>query len=207
RWLEEVFDRNPPMAMMCDHDAVYGDLLERLATATHEVYRGTVGDYENKPAHADAAYGDLPDDLKESNRAFIRSIFAKLDGIGYTLMPARSGDPPVEFPGEHEEALAEAEHERWMWERLGQGYRYGEQSDKERLINENLIPWAALSDAEMRARYGKYADRIGPGPMTDEQKQWDRDMVTSIPKLLAEAGYTLVRLGDTDTTDGPEDEA
>ena len=184
-----------------------GDLLERLAEATHEVYRGSVGGYERKPDHADAPYADLPEHLKESNREFVRSIFAKLDGIGYTLMPARSGDPLVDFPGEYEEALAEAEHERWMWERLGQGYRYGEKSDKDRLINENLIPWDVLSESEMWARYGeRFADRIGPGPMTDEQKEWDRKMVSSIPKLLAEAGYTLVQLGDGGNTDEPENQ-
>ncbi|MFO8082500.1 MAG: RyR domain-containing protein, partial [Armatimonadota bacterium] len=183
-----------------------GELLERLAAATHEVYRGTVGGYENKPDHADAAYGEVPEHLKESNRAFVRSIFAKLRSIGYTLMPARSGDPLVDFPGEHEEALAEAEHERWMWERLGQGYRYGKPRDDERRINPNLIPWEALSDAEMLERYGSFVDRVGPGPMTEKQKQWDRNMVASIPDLLAEAGYTLVRLKCTDNTWDPEDE-
>ena len=181
--------------------ALEGELIERLAEATHEVYKGIVGGYEKKPAHAGATFDDLPDDLKESNRAFVHSIFAKLDSIGYTMLPARSGDPPVDFPGEHEEALAEAEHERWMWERLRQGYHYApenEDGSREPMTNPNLIPWDALIDEEMEERYGEYADRVGPGPMTDEQKQWDRDMVSAIPDLLAEAGYTMVLLEEAE---------
>ncbi len=176
-----------------------GELLERLAAATHEVYQGSVGDYSGKPEHAEQGYEDLPEHLKESNRAFIRSIFAKLRSIGYTLMPARSGDPPVDFPGEHLEALAEAEHERWMWERLQQGYCYApEHGDGSRrpMTNPHLIPWSPMSEEEREAQYGKYAECVGPGWMTDEQRQWDRDMVAAIPKLLAEAGYTVVRLED-----------
>jgi hypothetical protein len=42
--------------------------------------------------------------------------------------------------------------------------------------------------------------------MTDEQKKYDRKMVAAIPDLLAQAGYTLVQLEDTNTTDDPEDE-
>ena len=61
-----------------------------------------------------------------------------------------------------------------------------------------MIPWDALTDEQMRTRYGAYADRIGPGPMDDEQKSWDRKMVSSIPQLLAEVGYTLVKLEDTE---------
>lgn len=177
--------------------ALEGELIERLAAATHKVYQGTVGGYKDKPEHASRPYSALPAHLKASNRAFVRNIFAKLASIGYTLMPARSGDPPVDFPGEHMEALAEAEHERWMWERLRQGYRYAPEREgqpREPMTNPNLIPWDALTAEQMRARYGAHADHIGPGPMTEKQKTWDRDMVASIPRLLAEAGYTMVEL-------------
>jgi len=178
-----------------------GDLLERLAAATHAVYRGTVGDYKGRPKHADAPYDELPKHLKESNCAFVRNIFAKLTSIGYTLMPARSGDPAVDFPGGHEDALAEAEHERWMWERLRQGYRYGPEGEdgaREPMTNPNLIPWSPMTSDERAAHYGEYADFIGPGSMDETQKQWDQDMVKSIPKVLAQAGYTLVHLEDVE---------
>ena len=114
-------------------------------------------------------------------------------------MPARSGDPAVNFPGGHEDALGEAEHERWMWERLRQGYRYapeGPNRERPEGTNPNLMAWDAMTEEELRDRYGSYADRVGPGPMTDEQKQWDREMISSIPQILAEAGYTLVHLED-----------
>ncbi|MGD9496004.1 MAG: RyR domain-containing protein [Armatimonadota bacterium] len=171
-----------------------GKLLERLAAATHEVYRGTVGSYAGRPAHADQPYEELSEDLKEQNRDFLRSIFATLTGIGYTLIPARSDDPPLQFPGEHEEMLAEAEHERWMRLKLQQGFRWGADRNEAGLVNPNMLPWDEMSEQERARRYGAAADRIGPGHLTDEQKQWDRDLVRSIPRVLAEAGYTLVQL-------------
>lgn len=50
-----------------------------------------------------------------------------------------------------------------------------------------------MTGEQRRAHYGEYADWVGPGAMTDEMKEWDREMVASIPAILAEAGFTVLR--------------
>ena len=57
--------------------------------------------------------------------------------------PAR---PSSSFTDEEVECLAEQEHERWMRDRLNQGWTYGQTRDNERKIHPDLQPWAALSD-------------------------------------------------------------
>ncbi len=177
-----------------DPDAPRRALLERLAAAVHDNYRGAMADYSDRPEWAQAGYQALPEEAKEQNRDFVRHIAPKLASIGYQMVPARSDDPPFGFPGQHLDFLAEVEHERWLALKLEQGYRYGPERDEAQRINPNMIPWHALSDEEKRRRYGDRADRVGPGPMTEEQKDWDRDLIRAIPNVLATAGYTLVHV-------------
>ncbi len=43
---------------------------------------------------------------------------------GYIMIPARSNEPPFNFPGKPLEQLAEAEHKRWMQSKLDEGWKY-----------------------------------------------------------------------------------
>ncbi len=169
-------------------------LLDRLAAATHEVYRGSVGSYEGRSEYADQPYENLLPNLQQQNRDFVRHVLTKVGAIGYAVIPARSDDPPVGFPGDHLEYLAEMEHDRWMRLKLEQGYRWGPERDEDALINPYMLPWNEITDAERARRLGADADRIGPGHLSDDQKKWDRDLVKSIPAVMAEAGYTLIAL-------------
>jgi len=178
-------------------------LLEVLAAAVHENYRGSMADYGDKPKWASADYGVLPEDLKEQNRDFVRHIAPKLAAIGYQMVPARSDEPPFGFPGEHRDFLAEVEHERWLRLKLNQQYRYGLKRDDDQRINPNMISWGALSVEERRRRYGDDADRVASGPMTNQQKQWDRDLIAGIPEVLRHAGYTLVHVRQIEADGAP----
>jgi hypothetical protein len=160
-----------------------GELLYKLAEAAHNLYClelerkgyicGEVTDDEAKTHSSLRPYSELPEYEKEQNLDNVRHIATKLAHSGYIMIPARSNEPAFEFPGSQMEKLAEMEHERWMALKLNEGWKYAPQTDKEHKWHADLLPWEDLSG---------------------EQKHKDRIMVQAIPKVLREAGYTIVRL-------------
>jgi hypothetical protein len=160
-----------------------GDLLEELARAHHEVFReqmeavgyrpGATTDERAKTHSALRPYDELPEEEKEQNRDAVRDIPAKLAQSGYVMIPARSNEPPFEFPGPHIERLAQIEHERWMQVKRAMGWEYAPETDKERKRHQALVPWSELPE---------------------EQKEKDRALVRAIPRILSRIGYTVVQL-------------
>jgi len=162
-----------------------GPLLEALAEAAHEVYRegmlargykyGAKTDDRRKTNPSLVQYADLPEFLKQANRLNVRDIPSKLAVAGYVMTPARSNEPPFNFPGEALERLAEAEHERWMQSKLADGWKYGRRTDPGKKENKCLVSWEELPERE-RAK--------------------DRDLVRGIPAILARAGYAIMKAGE-----------
>lgn len=70
------------------------------------------------------------------------------------------------------ERLAEAAHKVWMEGKLRDGWKYGPVTDKDKKIHNCLLPY----------------DRLG-----ESDKESDRDFVRGIPKILALAGYKIVK--------------
>ncbi len=90
---------------------------------------------EKRKTHIDLIpYAELPEDLKEANRLNVRDIPGKLAVAGYIMIPARSNEPPFNFPGKPLEQLAEAEHKRWMQSKLNDGWKVGPRTDSNRKI-------------------------------------------------------------------------
>jgi hypothetical protein len=160
-----------------------GDLLEKLAEAAHEVFceglraqgyqLGPQTNGDLKIHDSLKPYQDLREDEKEANRDNVRDIANKLAAVGYVMMPARSNEPPFEFPGDDLDYLAEMEHERWMRDKLRHGWKWGEKTDKDEKIHESLEAWEDLSE---------------------EERDKDREMIRGIPKILAKAGYAIVKI-------------
>ena len=183
-----------------------GEFLERLAAAAHEVYcddlrgrgyrPGPRTDEKLKTSTALGPYDALPEDEKEQNRGNVRDIANKLAVAGYVMIPARSNEPPFDFPGVDLERLAEMEHERWMRLKLERGWRYARRTDKRKELHEALLPWRKLSRAERVTNYGAYESGVGPGPLPESQKKKDRTLVRAIPRILARAGYTVLKVND-----------
>jgi hypothetical protein len=147
------------------------ELLDRLSEATHEVF---CEDLRERGETTDALvpWGELPDYLKEQNRAAVRDIPEKLAQIDHVMVPARSHDAPFDFPGEALEQLARAEHDRYVEMKLADGWRCGPQKDERLKTNPTLVPWEELSE---------------------DEREKDRAQVRGIPRILARAGYTVVR--------------
>jgi hypothetical protein len=159
-----------------------GPMLERLAEAAHEVfcegmkargYRyGPATDDAKKTHNALVPFAELPDYLQQANRLNVRDIPLKLEAAGYVMIPARSNEPPFNFPGDDLEWLAEEEHVRWMESKLDDGWTYGPATDREKKNHKCLVLWAKLPE---------------------EEKKKDRDLVRGIPEILVRAGYAVVK--------------
>jgi hypothetical protein len=160
------------------------ELLETLAEAAHEVFcddlRAKGYKYgpvtrDSKKVHSSLKpYADLPENEKEQNRNNVRDIPNKLASVGYALLPARSGETPSGFSDDEIEKLAGMEHERWMQQKLDTGWRYAKKTNKPKKLHKELVAWHSLPH---------------------EEQEKDRSLVRGIPKILAKAGYTMVKLG------------
>jgi len=102
----------------------------------------------------------------------VRDIPTKLAYAGYIMIPARSNEPPFNFPGKALEHLAQKEHERFVKAKREEGWSFAPETDREKKKHRSLIPWEKLPESE---------------------KEKDRDMVRDIPKILARAGYAIVK--------------
>lgn len=159
-----------------------GELLEKLAEAAHEVFcEGLIAwgyQYgpdtdEAKKTHRELLpFAELSEDIKESNRNNVRDIPNKLTMAGYVMVPARSNEPPFDFPGSDLELLTRLEHERWMREKLEAGWSHAAVTDKAAKLHQALVDWEQLPESE---------------------KEKDREMVRGIPRILAKAGYAIVK--------------
>jgi hypothetical protein len=155
-----------------------GELLERLAEANHKMFLAGLSAEERRTHSSAISYAGLPQEEKEQNRGAVRDIAIKLARGGYIMIPARSNEPPFQFPGPHLEHLAEMEHERWMLAKLEAGWVHAAQTNKGKELHSALLPWDELPE---------------------EEKEKDRNLVRSIPRILAKAGYTVVRSREQDT--------
>lgn len=181
-----------------------GEFLELLAGAVHDVFCDDLRSrgYRHGPRNDDKLkthaslrpYAELPEDEKEQNRGNVRDIASKLALAGYVMMPARSNDPPFNFPGADLEKLAEMEHDRWMRLKLQSGWLYSPTTDKKRKLHNALLPWRKLSAAERARLYTPYDSAVGSGVLPEAEKKKDRLLVRSIPRILSRVGYTAVRV-------------
>lgn len=158
---------------MVNRDVLLGSRREKLAEAIHEEYRK---DQEGKrdPAHpAMQPWEELREDYRESNRQQADHLPVKLRAIGYGFRPIIGRKPILqEFsPGEIEK-LAKIEHDRYLAERLANGWIPGP-DDPGKKTNPTLKGWEELEE---------------------EEKEKDRMAVRRIPGLMAQAGFELYQL-------------
>jgi hypothetical protein len=168
-------------------DYTITQVTEHLAPAIHDAYIHAVC-----AASLDAATGkgavsgsglslrpwdELPEKLKESNRAQARQIGEKLAVIGCLMIPAFDPALTFAFADEEVQLLARLEHERWVAEQMARARLPG--SGPQDPSHPDLVPWEELSD-EARAK--------------------NVQAVRSIPDLLASVGFQVLR--DSKAQDG-----
>jgi Trk K+ transport system NAD-binding subunit len=152
----------------CTVELTRGGSYEAIA---HAIHRRWCAEQlaSGKPA---PAWSELDESRKDSNRSQARHIGVKLRSIGCDLAPLRDWDASEFVFGTDEvETLAVGEHDRWMAERLADGWSLGEK-DIENKKTPYLVPFADLPD---------------------DVAEYDRVFVREIPALLASAGLQVIR--------------
>ncbi|MBN2199091.1 MAG: ATPase [Candidatus Aminicenantes bacterium] len=159
------------------------ETLERLSAAAHEIYcetkkaegfsYGPGKSAENKTSPLLVPYGELPEWAKEANRVNVRTVPHKLAAAGYIMIPARSNQPALDFPGDDLEKLAELEHDLWRAAKIAAGFKPGKPTAEDPKRNEYLVDWAQLDE---------------------NTKTIDRNLVKGIPRILARAGYAVEKI-------------
>lgn len=163
-------------AIACRPEVLKEDIVERLAQSIHLRYlyaRSTEGTLMHA-TNAMRWWDKLDENFRNANRHPARDIGNKLSLIPATVAPRTAAAIPFRLTPAELERLALVEHDRWMAERRGSGWRYGSPRDDARKLHPSLIPWAELPESE---------------------REKDRDAVRELPRVLAEAGLQIVRLG------------
>ena len=154
---------------------------ELLARAKHEEYVAhelAKGVAPGPPSVV--AWDELSDHLKEANRRFADGIGAKLQAAGCALVPAPlTGTDGAGFADADIEQLARLEHDRWMNDKLRDGWRYGPKRDDAARIHPLLVPWEELPEIE---------------------RDKDRDPMRELPQMLARVGLEIQRARAPDNT-------
>lgn len=144
--------------------------VDKLGEAIHNNYLA-----ENRQKSADpamAAWADLREDLKDSNRQQAIHAEDTLRQVGFGLRPAKAKPSSPRFSDAEIELMAEMEHGRWNVEKLRSGWRFGPRRDPVNKLSPYLVPWHALAE---------------------DIKDYDRRAVRNWAKLFSDAGMEICR--------------
>jgi hypothetical protein len=145
--------------------------IEKMAAEIHNIYIEHAKT-NHLPEEYSTNYAELPEANKESNRAFVRNIPKSIERMGYSIVAIGSKKSIKQFLPDEIESLAEMEHERWIEEKLDNGWKYGIIKDNDLKLHPCLIPWQDLAE---------------------DEREKDRILVELIPQILAGVGYEVVR--------------
>jgi hypothetical protein len=158
-------------------DVLLDGLNETLARSMHTSYRRNQLARGADPSSPSLApWTALDEDLRNSNRAFAYGIPEKMRAIGCIVVPTtlvELQDAATIFTPDELETLARQEHDRWMRDRIADGWSYGETRDDARKLHPSLVPYEELSE---------------------DEREKDRDAIRDLPRMLAEAGFEIHRL-------------
>jgi hypothetical protein len=165
----EVFST---MERTCTAELVQGGSFELMAHAIHEHWR----DQKRAKREPAKTWKELDYSRKQSSRAQARDIPTKLRMVGCAITPLRKWDAKgFTFETEEVKLLAIEEHDRFIDERIADGWRLDRslaEADPVRKLSPYLVPWDELPD---------------------DIAKYDTDFVEAIPSILASAGLQVVR--------------
>ena len=160
----------------CTLDLVFGCTYEIIARAIHEDYVRNEREkgFTSEMNPAQVPWKELSENLKESNRNQAEHIRYKLEAIGCAVTITNDWDAqPVEFSHEEVELMARMEHERFVEERLREGWKRGARKYLNQKTSPTLVPWSVLPE---------------------EERDKNRNAVRGISSLLSRARFQVYRL-------------
>ena len=153
-------------------DRLFLEKRDSIAQAIPEKYLQDQRGRKSSDDPAMAPWETLLDSLKESNRQQADQILEKLRRIECDIkLPGSNQPAPFAFKPEEVEILAEMEHERWVAERVSEGWQKGPR-DPEKKLTPYLVDWNDLEE---------------------EIRDYDRHAVLGIPATLAQVGLEVYR--------------
>ena len=167
KFLEEV--RTYPSVFAISYLAMEGDAREILAQKIHEKYLEMLkkNKLENTPIAVE--WADLSEEYRASNRNDIQLI----RNCGFSIRPiSKHTVTPISLSLDEITKMAKMSHERWMQEKLRNGWKWGSERDEGKKIHPDLVPWDSLSEGE---------------------KNKNLDIVRNILKLIEEVGHEIIR--------------
>jgi hypothetical protein len=191
-WEEQEKDRNiirniPSLLERVDLRIVRNSALFRyeLARRIQENYieQNKEKAVTGQPDPALKPWDQLDESFRQSNIEQADDIFNKLRSIGCDVFYAGTTEEPIfTFTDEEIETLAFREHDRWVKERINNGWVYGTEKDVGKKTSPYLIPYNEISD---------------------DIREKDRGPVREIPGLLASVGLQIVRNDAGNPEPGP----
>ena len=151
-------------------------LKEIIAQAIHAEYVRTqkAKGETTKINPALVSWEELPEHIKESNRAQALHIAEKLKAIGCEVIGSEDREAgEFEFRPEEVEQLAQMEHDRWVQERLANGWTF---TAGPKDIDKKTSPWLVSYEE-----------------LPEDVKELDRETVRKIPEFLAKVGLEVRR--------------
>jgi voltage-gated potassium channel Kch len=156
--------------------APFREVLGRLVQENYEAARQA-----DKPEYVITPWSRLSENFRESNRAAADHFLIKLSQLGLQLEPPRPGLPPTDIRLEPDDPrltiLAEIEHNRWMADRLLDGWRYGPTLDRARRVHHELVTCETLSQRNQDDR--------------ERALKKDREQIVSLVRRCQMAGFRL----------------
>jgi voltage-gated potassium channel Kch len=161
---------------------------ESLARAKHEEYvRHQLSRGVAMGQGLMVPWEQLDEQWKDANRAFADGIGAQLAAADCVLVPAPLIDPRgplLSFTRHEVETLARSEHERWVADKIRNGWTYGPERNEPEKKHPLLVDWDQLPN--------------------EAERDKDREPVREIPEMLAYAGFEIVRLAGAQASAGDQ---
>lgn len=174
----EVSDRNLKN-LVAIGDLVRAETIERIldrkgdemAAALHAHYLAAAKSLGVGSQAAMDAWENLPENLRNANRASVEHAPLLLAAAGYKLVP--KGEIQSATLSEADiELMAKVEHRRWMADHVERGWRFDQTRDDRLMLHPDLVPYEALSD---------------------NGREKDRNAVRTLSSVLEKEGFAIVR--------------
>jgi hypothetical protein len=159
----------------CTPGLLFGGLHELLARSVHEDYLRQRRRLDQSPEEDKVLvpWDQLPEKIKDTNRRYADHISLKLQAVDCNLAPLRDWDAiEFSFTDPEIELMAQMEHERWVRERIGEGWAYAEEREDDGKVHPSLIDW---------------------GDLPEDEKEKNRTFIHDLPRILARSGFQIQR--------------
>ena len=161
----------------CNTAQIFKEELDKIAKMIHEDYLSTSYSIGRKPFEKPSLkpWDDLDESFRQACRDQADHISVKLRAIHCNveiITDSKKDLTDFVFTDSELEMLSKMEHSRWKANRWLEGFVFGEESDSLKKTSPFLVPWINLEK---------------------DIKQFDRNAIKLIPKLLKDAQIQISR--------------